>query len=266
MPVLTADAVTAGYSRVPIIRDVSLVADAGTITTILGPNGAGKSTFAKAMCGVLRPMSGRVWVGETEITNLPGHRIPRHGLAYVPQNDNVFPRMSVRENLEVAGFARRTRDDGKVEQTLAVFPDLSKAHHKLAGQLSGGQQNMLAMARALMVDPVAIILDEPTAGLSPAYTAVVWEQIERIAADGTAAIVVEQNVEQALNHADSVYVLIAGANHVHGPTADIAALDLGEIFLGHIAVADGPPSETFAGHGDKSRSGAAKNNQGEREQ
>ncbi|MGH2927251.1 MAG: ATP-binding cassette domain-containing protein, partial [Solirubrobacteraceae bacterium] len=203
-------------------------------TTILGPNGAGKSTFAKALCGVLKPMSGRVWVGETEITRLPGHMIPRHGLGYVPQNENVFKRMSVRENLEVAGFVHRRGDDSKkVDEVLAVFPDLRKAERKPAGQLSGGQQNMLAMARSLMIDPVAVILDEPTAGLSPAYTAVVWEQIMRIAAAGTAAIVVEQNVEQALEHADSVYVLIAGANHVHGPATEIAALDLGAIFLGH---------------------------------
>ncbi|HET8980045.1 MAG TPA: ABC transporter ATP-binding protein [Solirubrobacteraceae bacterium] len=233
MPVLTAEDVTAGYSRVPIIHDVSLTAEAGTITAILGPNGAGKSTFAKALCGVLKPMSGRIWVGETETTNLPGHMIPRHGLGYVPQNDNVFKRMSVRENLEVAGFVRRKRDDGKIDEVLAIFPDLQKAEHKQAGQLSGGQQNMLAMARSLMIDPVAVILDEPTAGLSPAYTAVVWEQIQRIAASGTAAIVVEQNVDQALQHAHTVYVLIAGTNHVHGPTAEIAGLDLGAIFLGH---------------------------------
>ena len=233
MPVLTAEGVTAGYSRVPIIHEVSLSAEAGTITTILGPNGAGKSTFAKAMCGVLTPMAGRVSVGETDITHLPGHMIPRHGLGYVPQNDNVFKRMSVRENLEVAGYVRKKRDERKIDEVLAVFPDLEKAASKQAGQLSGGQQNMLAMARSLMIDPIAVILDEPTAGLSPAYTAVVWEQIERIAASGTAAIVVEQNVEQALSHADSVYVLIAGANHVNGPTAEIAGLDLGAIFLGH---------------------------------
>ncbi|MGB9183966.1 MAG: ABC transporter ATP-binding protein [Solirubrobacteraceae bacterium] len=233
MPVLTVEAVTAGYSRVPIIRDVSLSAEAATITAILGPNGAGKSTLAKAMCGVLKPMSGRVWVGDTEVSKLPGHQIPRHGLGYVPQNDNVFKRMTVRENLEVAGYARRQRDDAKLGEVLDVFPDLKQAEHKQAGQLSGGQQNMLAMARSLMIDPVAVILDEPTAGLSPAYTGVVWEQIQRIAASGTAAIVVEQNVEQALHHADSVYVLIAGANHVHGPAAEVAQLNLGSIFLGH---------------------------------
>lgn len=241
MPALTAEAITAGYSRVPIIHGVSLTAEAGTITTIIGPNGAGKSTFAKALCGVLKPMSGRIWVGGRETTKLAGHLIPRNGLAYVPQNENVFPTMSVHENLEVAGYARRRGNESKIAEVLAVFPDLAKAEHKKAGQLSGGQQNMLAMARSLMLDPTVVILDEPTAGLSPAYTSIVWDQIERIAASGTAAVVVEQNVDRALNHAQSVYVLLAGENHVHGPTAEIAALDLGAIFLGHRAN-DSPPS------------------------
>jgi ABC-type branched-subunit amino acid transport system ATPase component len=233
MPALTAEAITAGYSRVPIIRDVSVSADAGTITTIVGPNGAGKSTFAKALCGVITPMSGRVWVNGKEITALPGHLIPRSGLAYVPQNNNVFPTMTVRENLEVAGFAVKKRADAKIAEVLSVFPDLAEAEHKKAGQLSGGQQNMLAMARSLMVDPAVVVLDEPTAGLSPAYTSIVWDQIERITASGTAAVVVEQNVERAIAHAARVYVLLAGVNYIDGPAAEIAALDLGAIFLGH---------------------------------
>ncbi|HEY5231186.1 MAG TPA: ABC transporter ATP-binding protein [Acidothermaceae bacterium] len=233
MPALTAEAITAGYSRVPIIRDVGLTAEAGTITTIVGPNGAGKSTFAKALCGVLKPIAGRIWVGDTEITKLPGHLIPRNGLAYVPQNENVFASMTVRENLEVAGYIRLGKSDAKIAEVLAVFPDLAVAEGKRAGQLSGGQQNMLAMARSLMVDPKVIIFDEPTAGLSPAYTSIVWEQIERIASTGTAAIVVEQNVDRALTHADRVYVLVAGTNYVDGTSAEIGALDLGAIFLGH---------------------------------
>jgi ABC-type branched-subunit amino acid transport system ATPase component len=116
---------------------------------------------------------------------------------------------------------------------LDIFPDLRKAEAKKAGNLSGGQQNLLAMARALMAEPTVIILDEPTAGLSPAYTSVVWEQIVRIAAEGTAVLVIEQNVERALAHAHFVHVLVAGANHVHGPADEIARLDLAGIFLGH---------------------------------
>lgn len=250
MPALTAEGVTAGYGRVPVIRNVSLRAEAGAITTIVGPNGAGKSTFAKSLCGVVKPTQGRIWVGDTEITKVPGHMIPRKGLAYVPQNDNVFPSLSVRENLEIGGYALPRRTDTKIEQVLQVFSDLQKAHAKKAGQLSGGQQNMLAMARALMAEPTAIILDEPTAGLSPAYTDVVWQQVELIAATGTAVLVVEQNVDRAIAHAQAVYVLVAGMNYVDGTPADIAALDLGAIFLGHdqrpVSAARQSPSDTSA--------------------
>jgi ABC-type branched-subunit amino acid transport system ATPase component len=118
MPALTAEGITAGYGRAPIIRDVDLSAESGKITTIVGPNGAGKSTFAKAVCGVLRPLSGRVWVGGTEVTRLAGHLLPRKGLAYVPQNANVFVSLTVRENLEVGGYARRRKSDAKIGEVL----------------------------------------------------------------------------------------------------------------------------------------------------
>lgn len=233
MSALTAKGITAGYSRVPIIRDVHISVEPGTITTIVGPNGAGKSTLAKALCGVLKLSAGQVWVADKDVTNVAGHLLPKHGLSYVPQNENVFVSLTVRENLEIGGQALHRDDDATINEVLAIFPDLAKAKDKPAGQLSGGQQNMLAMARALMADPSVIVLDEPTAGLSPAYTSVVWEQIERVVATGTAAIVVEQNVARALGHAEAVYVLVAGENHVHGPTEEIAQLDLAAIFLGH---------------------------------
>ena len=133
---------------------------------------------------------------------MPGHKIPRHGLVYVPQNDNVFKRLSVRENLEVGGFAAKGDTSVRMAEILEIFTDLGKATEKKAGFLSGGQQNLLAIARALMVDPAVIVLDEPTAGLSPAYTDVVWNQIARISQLDTAVLVVEQNVERALKHSD----------------------------------------------------------------
>ncbi|HKT44894.1 MAG TPA: ABC transporter ATP-binding protein [Gaiellaceae bacterium] len=232
MPTLLAEGVTAGYGRAPIINDISVAADRGTVTTIIGPNGAGKSTFAKTLVGILKPMSGRISVNDLDITTMPGHRIPRNGLVYVPQNDNVFKRLTVRENLEVGGFAAKGDTSARMAEVLGVFTDLAKATEKKAGLLSGGQQNLLAIARALMVDPAAIILDEPTAGLSPAYTDVVWDQIARIAALDTAVLVVEQNVERALKHSDFVHIFVAGRSHVHGPASEIAALDLPAIFLG----------------------------------
>src|SRR5665213_3214759 len=141
MPTLFAEGVTAGYSRVPIINDITVAADIGSVTTIIGPNGAGKSTFAKTLVGVLRPMSGRITVNDVDITRMPGHEIPRHGLVYVPQNDNVFKRLTVVENLEIGGFASPKNTDARMGEILSIFTDLDKAKDKKAGFLSGGQQN-----------------------------------------------------------------------------------------------------------------------------
>jgi ABC-type branched-subunit amino acid transport system ATPase component len=232
MDALTAENVTSGYGRSPIVHDVSISVATGFVTAIVGPNGAGKSTFAKTLAGILRPMSGRIVVNGTDITRVPGHLIPRYGLGYVPQNDNVFRTMSVRENLEVGGFASKKDPAARMKEVYGIFPDLKKAEGKKAGNLSGGQQNLLAMARVLMAEPTVIVLDEPTAGLSPAYTDIVWRQVELIAREGTAVLVIEQNVERALSHAQFVHVLVAGTNHVHGPVSEIARLDLAGIFLG----------------------------------
>ena len=232
MPALLTENVTSGYGRQTIINDITLSAEVGTITTIIGPNGAGKSTFAKTLVGILRPTKGRIVVNDVDITKMPGHLIPRNGLVYVPQNDNVFATLTVNENLEVGGFAVKGNTEARLEEILNIFTDLKKARNKKAGLLSGGQQNLLAIARALMVDPTVIVLDEPTAGLSPAYTDVVWNQIDLITKSGTAVLVVEQNVERALKHSDFVHIFIAGTNHVHGPAKEIAELDLAAIFLG----------------------------------
>lgn len=232
MPALITENITAGYGRTPIINDISLSADVRTITAIIGPNGAGKSTYAKTLVGILRSTTGRILVNDVDITKMPGHLIPRNGLVYVPQNENVFANLTVRENLEVGGFAARGNTTARMEEILAIFTDLKIAQHKKAGLLSGGQQNLLAIARSLMVDPTVMILDEPTAGLSPAYTDVVWNQIDLIAKSGTAVLVVEQNVERALKHANFVHIFVAGTNHLHGPTEQIAKHDLAAIFLG----------------------------------
>jgi ABC-type branched-subunit amino acid transport system ATPase component len=232
VPALLTENVTSGYGRQTIISDITLSAEVGTITTIIGPNGAGKSTYAKTLVGILRPTKGRIVVNDVDITKMPGHLIPRNGLVYVPQNDNVFATLTVNENLEVGGFAVKGNTDARLEEILNIFTDLKKARDKKAGLLSGGQQNLLAIARALMVDPTVIVLDEPTAGLSPAYTDVVWNQIDLITKAGTAVLVVEQNVERALKHSDFVHIFIAGTNHVHGPAKEIAELDLAAIFLG----------------------------------
>jgi ABC-type branched-subunit amino acid transport system ATPase component len=154
------------------------------------------------------------------------------GLAYVPQESNVFPTLNIRENLEMGGFILKGDLHERIDRIYEIFPDLRTAEHKKAGALSGGQRNMLAMARALMLEPSALLLDEPTAGLSPIYTDVVWQKAHAIADSGTAVVVVEQNVERAISNSDWVYVLVAGRNRVEGTADHMRSLDLPSIFLG----------------------------------
>lgn len=163
---------------------------------------------------------------------MPTHRIARSGMAYVPQVNNVFASMTVRENLEMGAYTKPQGVHQRINEVLEIFPDLAAARNKKAGELSGGQRNMLALARSLMLEPKVVLLDEPTAGLSPAYTAVVWTQIKRVADVGTAVVVVEQNVDLAITNADRVYVLVAGRNRLEGTAAEVAKANLPSIFLG----------------------------------
>lgn len=232
MEVLRVDSLTGGYGKSAIVQDVSMRAESGKIVSLVGPNGAGKSTFMKIIAGVLSPMSGHVYVKDRELTGLPANKVARMGLAYVPQEANVFPTLNVHENLEMGGFILSGDLSARVNHIFDIFPDLRTASHKKAGSLSGGQRNMLAMARALMLEPNALLLDEPTAGLSPIYTDVVWQKVHAIAETGTAIVVVEQNVERAIANSDWVYVLVTGRNRVEGTPDQMRALDLPAIFLG----------------------------------
>jgi ABC-type branched-subunit amino acid transport system ATPase component len=229
---LLAERITAGYGKVPVIEDVSLRVAPGSVAAVVGPNGAGKSTLLRAIFGLLRQVSGRVVVGGRDVSGWRPYQIARHGMAYVPQVDNIFPSLSVVENLEMGAFTRRTGTQERIAEVLALFPDLAAARRRRAGELSGGQRNILGMARALMLEPAVVLLDEPTAGLSPAYTTVVWEQVRRIAGTGAAVVVVEQNVDLALRHADWGYVLVAGRNRLEGPCGVLAKENLPAIFLG----------------------------------
>jgi ABC-type branched-subunit amino acid transport system ATPase component len=231
-PILVAGGLTAGYSKVPVVQDVDVEAEPGHVVAIVGPNGAGKSTMLKAMFGLLRNSSGSIRLAGEEIGGWPAFRIARSGMAYVPQVINVFTNLSVVENLEMGGYTLKSGTARRVEEVLEIFPDLNTARTKKAGNLSGGQRNMLGMARALMLEPKVVLLDEPTAGLSPAYTGVVWDQIRRVAALGTGVVVVEQNVDLAVKNADWVYVLVAGRNRLDGPAPAVGNEDLPSIFLG----------------------------------
>ncbi|MGE5334045.1 MAG: ABC transporter ATP-binding protein [Nitrososphaerota archaeon] len=230
--ILHVEGITGGYGNSAIVQEVSIRAQPGQIVSIVGPNGAGKSTFLKLIAGVLSPMSGSVMLDGKQLANLPANRVARMGLAYVPQEGNVFPTLTIHENLEMGGFILHGDLSQRIDHLYDLFPDLRTADKKKAGQLSGGQRNMLAMARALMLDPRVLLLDEPTAGLSPIYTGTVWQKVREIAATGTAVVVVEQNVERAIANSHWVYVLVAGRNRVEGTAEHMHTLDLPAIFLG----------------------------------
>ncbi len=191
---------------------------------LLGPNGAGKSTLMKAMAGLVPVSRGVVRLGEADITRSPAHRMVRLGLAFVPQTENIFTTMSIEENLVLAGHVvapaeRRAR----VEAMFALFPDLAARRRLAAGRLSGGQRQMLAVARALMIDPTVLMLDEPSAGLSPKLTGEVFAKLAEIRRTGVTILLVEQNARAALAIADRAYILADGRNRHEGPAASLAA-------------------------------------------
>ena len=220
--VLEIDSVTAGYGAAPVISDVSLHTRAGRITAIVGPNGAGKSTLLKALLGLIRVSSGSVRLNGTDVTGVATEKLVRSGISYVPQVANVFSGLTVRENLEMGGYCRSSGLRERIGELLELFPDLTTALKRKAGTLSGGQRTMLAMARGLMLDPTVLVLDEPSAGLSPIFQVMLWEQVAKIAATGVSILVVEQNTRRTLKHADWAYVLVMGRNRLDGPAHQLA--------------------------------------------
>lgn len=218
---LSAGSVVAGYKGEPILHGVSMKVEPESVTTVLGPNGAGKSTLFKALVGFVDLQSGSVSVGGRDISRLPPYRRVRAGLGYVPQLGRIFPSLTVQENLEIGGFVGRAKSRRSIADILEIFPDLGKVPKVNAGSLSGGQQTMLGMARALMLRPAALLLDEPTAGLSPKYTDRVWAAIREVAALGVAVLVIEQNVTTALRFCDYCYILRDGRNATEGIPRDL---------------------------------------------
>lgn len=215
-PVLRAIGITAGYGGEPILQEVSFEAYRGKLVAIVGPNGAGKSTLMKVVGGVIRPSQGRVLLREGDVTGLPSETLLRKGISYVPQVDNVFESLTVMENLEMGGYARRGGLAEKVEQLCEMFPDLKPALKRPARTLSGGQRTMLAIARGLMLDPTVLLLDEPTAGLAPRFVDKVWDEIRKVRQLDVAVVVVEQNTRRTLSQADWAYVMVLGRNRLEG--------------------------------------------------
>ncbi|HVB00178.1 MAG TPA: ABC transporter ATP-binding protein [Acidimicrobiales bacterium] len=219
--VLRVEDVTAGYGGPPIIENVSLEVQKGKITAIVGPNGAGKSTLLKSIAGVIKVSGGHISVLGKESTNLAPEKLVRMRLSYVPQVANTFPDLTVRENLDMGGYTLKRGVSERIDELCELFPDIKKSLKRKAGSLSGGQRTMLAMARALMLQPAVMLLDEPSSGLSPIFQSALWEQIEKVASTGVGVCVVEQNTRRSLRHADWGYVLVLGKNRLDGPAAEL---------------------------------------------
>ena len=216
---LAAQSLTAGYGRMDILHDVSLTVDVNEIVSIIGPNGAGKSTAFKTIVGFLRPRTGRVLFNGEEITGLRPDLVLRRGLAYVPQGRIVFPQMTVLENLEMGAYIERdpARVAAALEQVYGLFPILAERRKQNAGTMSGGEQQMVAIARALMTTPKLILLDEPSLGLSPKFVTLIFEKLVDMRRAGYTLMLVEQNATRALAIADRAYVLELGRNRFEGP-------------------------------------------------
>ncbi|MBW3512271.1 ABC transporter ATP-binding protein [Janthinobacterium sp. NKUCC06_STL] len=224
---LTISNLHAAYGKVEVLHGISLDVPKGKLVTLIGSNGAGKTTTMRAISGMLKPKSGSVTLGGKDVTGLDSHRIARAGLAHSPEGRRVFASMSVTDNLLLGAFPRFTRArpkgdiKGDLDKALELFPRLKERRDQLAGTLSGGEQQMLAMARAVMLNPEVILLDEPSMGLAPILVEEVFRIITRLKAEGVTMLLVEQFAAAALNVADYGYVLENGSISVHGPAESL---------------------------------------------
>ena len=220
-PLLVAEDLFAGYvPEVDILSGASLSVPEGAIATVVGPIGAGKSTLIKTIFGLVRPRSGRVTLRGEDLTGLAPHSITRRGMSYVPQLDNVFPTLTVEENLEV-GSLQRAATRERIEVMYELFPRLAERRGQAAGTMSGGERQMLAMARALMPSPHVLLLDEPSAGLAPAFVEQIFDQVGEINRAGVTVVMVEQNARRALAMSDRGYVLDLGQNRFEGSGREV---------------------------------------------
>jgi branched-chain amino acid transport system ATP-binding protein len=222
--VLDVVVVQAGYGALPVLRGVTLKVGAGEIVAVLGANGAGKTTLNRTLSGLVRATGGRILFAGDDITRADPAAIVAAGLAHVPEGRRIFPNLSVRENLALGSYRRgRARRAANLARVLEVFPRLAERLDQSAGTLSGGEQQMLAIGRGLMAEPLLLILDEPSLGLSPRLVEEMFQLIVRIRDDGVAVLLVEQNVVQSLEIADRAYVLERGIIAIEGPAATLAA-------------------------------------------
>lgn len=233
MPLLEAREVHSGYGEMEVLHGVSITLEVGELVTIIGPNGAGKSTLLKTIFGLLPPTNGEVILSGREITGLPPHRIVGLGMAYVPQVDNVFPSLTVDENLEMGAFIVKGDIRERLARVYELFPVLRERRRQRVGKMSGGERQMVAMGRALMLEPQVLLLDEPTAALAPKVVDQVFQSILAIRESGVAVLMVEQNAKQSLAISDRGYVLVDGRNRREGTGQELLSdEEIGRLFLG----------------------------------
>lgn len=233
MSFLIGQNMTGGYGGADILHDCTIGVERGEIAVVVGPNGAGKSTAMKAVFGMLNLREGQVFMDGEDITSLSPQARVQKGMGFVPQNNNVFTSMSVEENLEMGAFIREDDISSTMEQIFELFPILEEKRRQPAGELSGGQRQQVAVGRALMTEPKILMLDEPTAGVSPIVMDELFDRIIEIAKTGIAILMVEQNAKQALNIADKGYVLVQGENrHTDTGEALLNDPDVRKAFLG----------------------------------
>jgi ABC-type branched-subunit amino acid transport system ATPase component len=231
--VLETRNLVAGYGETNILHGVSITIHDGEMVAVIGPNGAGKSTLLKAIFGLIPVRSGTVLMGEDDVSDWrPDERVLQ-GLSYVPQVDNVFPSLTIMENLQMGAFVRKDGVKDRVSQVMDLFPDIAERKGEVAGKLSGGQRQMLALARALMLDPRVLLLDEPSASLSPKMVGIIFDRISAINEAGTAILLVEQNAREALSLSHRGYVLVTGVNRLEGDAQGLLDnADVGRLYLG----------------------------------
>ncbi len=233
MPVLSIENLSGGYGEADILHGISLEINTGEIVVVIGPNGAGKSTAMKAVFGLLRLSGGSVHLAGEEITNMDPAQVVNKGVCYVPQTNNVFPTLTVQENLEMGAYIRKDDFRPRLLEIYEMFPPLAEKKKQVAGELSGGQRQMVAMGKALMLEPTILMLDEPTAGLSPIYRNEIFQIIRQINASGVPILMVEQNAKQSLAIANRGYVLVDGRNRTTGKGIDLLNdPEIARMFLG----------------------------------
>ena len=233
MPLLTVENVVSGYGEMQVLNGVSLTVGENEIVSIVGPNGAGKSTVMKLVFGLLKPGEGAVTFNGQTISGMAPEKLVKRGLSYVPQVDNVFPNLTVEENLDMGGYTRSGSLDEQKERVYEVFARLAERRRQRAGKMAGGERQMVAMGRALMLDPKLLMLDEPSAGLAPLLVDMIFEKVADINKAGVAVLMVEQNAKKSLALADRGYVLATGQNKVDGPGQKLLAdPEVARLYLG----------------------------------